>query len=81
MRVVPARINTTWIGTLTDDDLISVESRLHEKFSVLERREKRLRGPKYQLCCSPTDLMEAWDRWSRVNAATRARSLHPKRPR
>jgi hypothetical protein len=81
MRVVPDHINTTWIGTLTDEDLIAVETRLHERFSVLERREKRLHGGTYQLFRSPADVMDAWDRWSRVNAATRARALNPRRPR
>jgi hypothetical protein len=81
MRPVPAQINTTWIGTLTDDDLIIVEARLHEQYAVIERREKRAQGAKYHLFRSPADLMTAWDRWSRVNAATRSRSLNPKRPR
>jgi hypothetical protein len=81
MRVVPERINMTWIGSLTDDDLIAVEARLHERFSVLERREKRLHGQKYQLFRSPPDVMEAWDRWSRVHTATRARALNPRRSR
>jgi hypothetical protein len=38
MRVVPARINTTWIGTLTDDDIFSVEARLNDNLWVLEGR-------------------------------------------
>jgi len=81
MRVVPERISSTWIGTLTDEDLIAVEARLHERFAVLERREKRLHGQKYQLFRSPPDVMDAWDRWSRVNSATRARALNPRRSR
>ena len=44
MRLVPERINTDWIGTLTDDDLIDVEARLHTKFALLERREKNEDG-------------------------------------
>lgn len=81
MRPVPAQINATWIGTLTNDDLIAVEARLHAAYALIERREKRTQGAKYQLFRSPPDLMAAWDRWSRVNAATRARSLNPRRPR
>jgi hypothetical protein len=40
-----------------------------------------LHGQKYQLFRSPPDLMDAWDRWSRVHTATRGRSLNPRRPR
>jgi hypothetical protein len=61
--------------------LIQIEARLHARFSTLERREKKLHGQKYQLFRSPPDVMDAWDRWSRVNTATRGRSLNPRRPR
>lgn len=79
MRLVPERISAEWISTLTNDDLIEVEARLHERFTALERREKKARGARYQLLCSPPDLMDAWDRWSRVLTATRSRSLNPRR--
>lgn len=79
MRVVPERISMAWIESLTDDDLLDVEARVHARFTLLERREKRARGYKYQLCRGPADLMEAWDRWSRLLAATRERSLNPRR--
>lgn len=79
MRVVPDRISRDWITTLTDVDLIDVEARVHAKFALLERREKKLRGSKYQLMRGPAELMDAWDRWSRINAATRERSLNPRR--
>lgn len=79
MRVVPERISMAWIETLTDVDLLDVEARVHARFSLLERREKKARGDKYQLMRGPADLMEAWDRWSRLLAATRERSLNPRR--
>jgi hypothetical protein len=79
MRLVPERINTDWIGTLSDADLIDVEARLHSKFALLERREKTKRGASYQLCCSSAETMDAWDRWSRVLTAARGRSLNPRR--
>jgi hypothetical protein len=79
MRVLPDRISLAWIETLTDVDLLDVEARVHARFTVLERREKRARGDKYQLMRGPADLMEAWDRWSRLLAATRERSLNPRR--
>ena len=49
MRLVPERISAAWIGTLTDDDLVDVEARLHARFVDLERREKKSRGAKYDL--------------------------------
>lgn len=79
MRVVPEQISHSWIETLTDDDLLDVEARVHAKFTVLERREKKARGEKYSLMRGPADLMLAWDRWSRLQAATRDRSLNPRR--
>ena len=44
MRLVPERISAAWIGTLTDDDLVDVEARLHARFVDLERREKKSRA-------------------------------------
>ncbi len=79
MRIVPDRISMSWIETLTDDDLLDVEERLHTRYVVIERREKRVRGDKYQLMRGPADLMDAWDRWSRLSGATRERSLTPRR--
>lgn len=81
MRVVPERINQKWIETLSNEDLLDVEARVHAKFNVLERREKKARGEKYQLMMrgGSAELMEAWDRWSRILAATRERSLVPLR--
>ena len=79
MKALPDRINGAWVATLTDDEIIGVEGRLHKTFSSLEAREKKARGDRYDLMRSPADLMEAWSRWSLVNAATRARSLNPQK--
>ena len=79
MTAIPDRLNTTWLGTLTDADLIDVEAQLRARFIDLENREKKVRGRKYDLVRGPADLMAAWDRWSRVCTATRARSLNPRR--
>lgn len=80
MRPVPQQISMEWIGSLTNDDLLDVESRVYAQFEVLNKREKKRRGEQYQLMRGPAELMDAWDRWSRLNAATRERSLHPRRP-
>jgi hypothetical protein len=79
MRVVPERISMAWIDTLSDEDLLECEARVHARFALLERREKKERGDKYQLMRGPADLMDAWDRASRMLAATRDRSLNPRR--
>lgn len=79
MRIVPERISMVWIETLTNEDLLDVEARVHARFSLLERREKKLKGDRYQLMRGPADLMDAWDRWSRLLAATRERQLNPRR--
>jgi hypothetical protein len=75
MRLVPDRINAAWINTLADEDLLDIESRLYERFAVLDRRHKQLRGREYNLMRGPTTLIDAWDRWSRVAVATKTRSL------
>lgn len=77
MRLVPAQISMDWITTLTNEDLLDVESRVYAQFDVLNKREKKRRGDKYQLMRGPAELMEAWDRWSRINSAARERALKP----
>ncbi len=79
MRLVPERISMTWIESLSDVELIDCEARVHAKFALIERREKKIRGHRYELCRGPADLMDAWDRWSRLHHATRDRSLRPRR--
>ena len=80
MRVLPERISAAWIETLTNDDLLELEARQRGKFDVLVKKEKRLRGDKYDMCRGSAELMNAWDRWSRLSAATRERSLIPLKP-
>jgi hypothetical protein len=76
---VPSRITATWIDSLTDDNLLVAESRLKSAFAKEERAEKKRVGRAYDLMRGPAELMLAWDRWSRVNAATRGRKLNPNR--
>jgi len=80
MRLLPERINAAWISTLADEDLLDIETRLYDRFTALDTRHKRLRGGAYNLMRGPTELIDAWDRWSRVSVATRTRSLVPRRP-
>ena len=76
---VPPRITATWIDSLSDENLLLAELRLKNAFAKEERAEKRRLGLAYDLMRGPAELMLAWDRWSRVNAATRTRKLNPTR--
>jgi len=76
---VPPRITAIWIDSLTDDNLLLAESRLKSALAKEERAEKRRVGSAYDLMRGPAELMLAWDRWSRVNAAARIRKLNPNR--
>jgi len=74
---IPGRITAMWIDSLTNDDLLTAESRLKKVFARIERVEKGRLGGAYDLMRGHADLMSAWDRWTRVNAATRSRGLTP----
>jgi hypothetical protein len=78
MRLIPTRINAAWIGTLADDDLLEIEARLHDRFAVLDQRHRRTVKERYVLMRGPVELIDAWDRWSRLNVAARGRALVPK---
>lgn len=79
MRLVPGMISRQWIDTLSDPDLVDVEARLHERFLTLQRRERKRRGERYSMMEAPADLLEAWDRWSRLLNAARERALITRR--
>jgi hypothetical protein len=72
---LPDRISATWIDSLRDEDLLQVELQLHRHFLDLEAEQKKLLGNEYDLMRSPSAVMNAWDRWSVVNRATRVRGL------
>ena len=75
MRPVPDRISREWIDSLTDQDLVDIEHRLHDRFMTLERREKKTMGARYTLMRAPADLLDVWDKWSRILNAARERAL------
>jgi hypothetical protein len=79
MRLVPERIDKAWIETLADADLIDVEARLRAKFDLLDAREKKAQGNRYNLMRGPEDLVLAWDRWSRICRAMQGRTLLARR--
>ena len=78
---VPETITLDWIVSLSDADLVTAESRLSNALGTLERRERNAWGARYELMRGPADLLRAWDRWTRVNRATRERGLRPLRAR
>ena len=78
---IPGRITAMWIDSLTNDDLLLAETRLKKVFARMERVEKGRLGGAYDLMRGHAELMSAWDRWSRVNAAIRSRGLTPTRVR
>ena len=79
MRLVPERISRDWIDSLTDTEIVDIEARLHTKFTTLDKRERKAKGDRYTMMRAPADLLDAWDRWSRLLNATRERALVPRR--
>jgi hypothetical protein len=75
---VPERLTAKWIDTLEDRELLDVEWGLHQLFARAEKEEKKVRGSAYALMRGPEPLLYAWQRWSLLNNATRARGLHPR---
>jgi hypothetical protein len=78
---LPEYITSKWIDSLGNDSLLDAESNLHQIFSALEQEEKARGGANYSMMHGSADLMAAWDRWSRVSTAVRARGLHRRRER
>ena len=76
----PDRIDASWIGSLSDDQLVQAEGELRQRFAVQEAKEKKRRGTQYDMMRGPDALTSAWLRWSMVSNATRARGLRA-RPR
>lgn len=77
---LPAKINARWMDGLDDATLVAAEVKLRTNFATLERRERKSVGDRYELMRGPADLMEAWDRWTRVSNEMRTRGLNRARP-
>jgi hypothetical protein len=77
--ILPERITYQWIGSLDNEALLTVEHDLKLAFATEETAHRRMVGDRYDLMRGPTELLSAWDRWSRVNTETRSRKLHPRR--
>lgn len=77
---LPAKINARWMDGLDDATLVAAEVKLRAAYATLERRERKAVGERYDLLRGPADLMEAWDRWTRVNNEMRTRGLNRAKP-
>jgi len=72
---IPDHINSRWLATLVDDQLITAEAELHAVFRRRETAEKSRAGARYMLLNGPSDLVVAWQRWLLVSNETRTRGL------
>jgi hypothetical protein len=78
---IPKRVNTRWIATLGNDQLLAAEGQLLADFHRQEIAEKSRCGARYVLLHGPTSLVNAWLRWLLVSNEARMRGLHVKYPR
>jgi hypothetical protein len=72
---IPDRMNSRWISTLVDEQLVAAEAELHTIFLEHEVVEKRRAGNRYVLLEGPADLVHAWQRWLLVRNETRNRGI------
>jgi hypothetical protein len=72
---IPDHINSHWIASLEDKQLVSAEAELHAAFRTHETAEKRRSGARYVLLQGPAALVNAWHRWLLVSNETRNRGL------
>lgn len=72
---MPETINSRWIATLADDQLVLAEAQLHTLFRDEERVEKLRSGTRYMLLQGPPPLVNAWNRWMLVSNEARSRGL------
>jgi hypothetical protein len=76
---IPDRMNTQWISSLKDRQLIAAEAKLYAAFKKEEKTEKARAGGRYMLLEGPPELVNAWVRWRRLSDATTARGLEATR--
>jgi hypothetical protein len=72
---IPTYVNSRWIATLDDAQLVVAETTLHSAFRELEISEKSRRGARYVLLQGPAELVSAWHSWRLVSNEVKARGL------
>jgi hypothetical protein len=72
---IPDHINSRWLATLGDEQLVTAEAQLRATFRAEEKVAKARSGARYVLLQGPATLVDAWHRWSLVSNETRTRGL------
>jgi hypothetical protein len=73
--LLPEKVNSRWIATLANDQLVEAEAQLHDVFLREEAAEKRRAGGRYTMLRGPESLISAWNRWVLVRNATESRGV------
>jgi hypothetical protein len=72
---LPEKVNSQWIATLGNEQLLAAEAALHTIFKREEAAEKRRTGGRYTMLRGPESLVSAWNRWLLVRNATESRKV------
>jgi len=75
MIAIPANINSQWIASLKNPQLVEAEAQLYAAFHTREIAEKSRAGARYILLQGPSDLVNAWQQWLLLNNEARARGV------
>jgi hypothetical protein len=75
MTALPLTLNSRWLATLKNSQLLEVEARLYADFHARELVEKTRAGSRYILLQGPAALVNAWQQWLLVNNEARARGV------
>ena len=72
---LPSILNSRWLATLQNNQLVEVEAQLYADFHTREVAEKSRAGSRYILLQGPSALVNAWQQWLLVNNEARARGV------
>lgn len=75
MMVIPANVNSQWIASLENTQLVEAEAQLYSAFHTREKAEKSRAGARYILLQGPSALVNAWQQWLLLNNEARARGV------
>ena len=75
MTALPPILNSRWLATLQNNQLVEVEAQLYADFHAREVAEKSRAGSRYMLLQGPPALVNAWQQWLLVNNEARARGV------
>ena len=75
MMTMPATVNSQWIASLQNNQLVEAEAQLYAAFHTREIAEKSRAGARYILLQGPSDLVNAWQQWLLASNEARARGV------